>query len=99
MIRITRDGSRLFVGFSVEALNLSLTDDEKSKNGTLWFAMERGDAISAAAVLSLIQTALADRIKAIRREAYEQGAKDRALKARFFSSSLDTAPHSGGCYK
>lgn len=99
MIRFSRNGSRLFVGFDLSATDISLSDDERAKLGTLWLDTEQGNPVAAAALMEQLRRALDRRIERIRREAYAQGAKDRASKARLFSNSLCLAPHSGGCYR
>lgn len=57
-----------------------------------------GSEIAVAALAQRLQHDLDARIKAIREEAYLQGARDRAQHRKHFSTALRTGLGAGGCY-
>ncbi len=99
MIRISRNGTRLFVGIESSALGLG-DQAEQEKTPVLWFDLEVGGSpIAADALVDEIRGKLNKRISDIRRLAYNQGAKDRARKRKNFSGATSIDLFQDGCYE
>ncbi len=99
MILISRDGTRLYVGIKSAALGLG-DQAEQEKTPILWFDLDVGGSpLAADALVDLIRAKIDKCISEIRRQSYEQGARDRARKCKTFSGMMRTDIHLGGCYK
>jgi hypothetical protein len=98
MIRIQRNGAKLFVGIDLASVP-GLTEEERKANAIFWFEATAASVLTATLLRENLADALGDRLVEIRRHAYEQGAKDRARKATHFSRSLETSVHHKGCFR
>ena len=57
-----------------------------------------GIPLAAEALAQVLRQAFEQRIERIRREAYEQGARDRARRAKHFAGVFRNGMNRGGCY-
>jgi hypothetical protein len=92
IVRFAREGSQLQVHVRIPpALN-----GDKDQYYTARVDLGGSD-VAVAALVQHLQRVMEDRISAIRKAAYLQGAKDRARKATHFSGSWHPDLHRGGC--
>jgi hypothetical protein len=96
VIHFTRVGTQLQV--RVDRESVVAIPENNDRPQLVFFVDVGGDPIAAAALLVAIRTAFERRIAAIRQEAYQQGARDRAQHAETFSNGFCTGMYRGGCY-
>ena len=89
MITISNNDTKLVVRVVVPS--------ELAHNRYLEFACDLGGSgVAVTALAQRLAQELRQNIQQIRRDAYRQGARDRANKAKYFSDQW-TSSHRGGC--